>query len=332
MRAATFIGDSRVDVRDLPDPSPKPGEALVRIAASAICGSELHDYRSPTASNGRIPGHEMVGEVISTNQTAHVAVGDRVALQIMTGCGRCYYCLRGDYEHCRDMGYLIGGHAELIAAPEMCCLPLPEEVSWESGVLLGGDTIGTTYRTLKRLGASAFDVIAVFGCGPIGLGMLALLRFLGARTIAADVSSYRRELAGKLGAWRALDAAAGDLAKHVLALTDGLGPTVALDCSPVQATLTAALDSVRKFGRVGFVGEKAESMIHPSDQFLRKEIAAYGSWYYSPSDYFEILELHRRGLQVDDLVTHRYSLEEADAAFATFASGESGKVLIVHDI
>jgi threonine dehydrogenase-like Zn-dependent dehydrogenase len=226
----------------------------------------------------------------------------------------------------------MGGHAELIAAPEMCCLPLPEGMDWELGVLLGGDTIGTTYRTLKRLGVSAFDAVAVFGCGPIGLGMLALLRFLGARTIAADVSAYRRELATKLGAWRVLDPAAGDLAEQVLALTDGLGPSVALDCSPVQATLSAALDSVRKFGRMAFVGEKGESTIHPSDQFIRKEIAAYGSWYYNPSDYFEILELHRRGLRVDDLVTHRYPLEEADQAFATFASGESGKVLIVHDI
>jgi threonine dehydrogenase-like Zn-dependent dehydrogenase len=271
----------------------------------------------------------MVGEVIGANQTRHVKVGDRVALQIMTGCGCCYYCLRGDYEHCADMGYLMGGHAELIAAPEMCCLALPDDVSWERGVLLGGDTIGTTYRSLKRLGVSGFQTVAVLGCGPIGLGMLALLRLIGARAIAADVSAYRRTLAQKLGADSVIDPNSDDLAKAILDLTDGAGVDIALDCSPSPDTLTAALECVRKFGKVGLVGEKGDSVIHPSNHFIRKEITAVGSWYYNPGDYCEILDLHRRGLDVDDLVTHRFPLREADKAFATFASGESGKVLLV---
>jgi len=329
MLGVVFAGNGKVEVREFPDPEPKVGEALVRLTVSAICGSELHSYHSPNGSKGHRVGHEMVGEVIGANQTRHVKAGDRVALQIMTGCGRCYYCLRGDYEHCPEMGYLIGGHAELIAAPEMCCLPLPDDVSWERGVLLGGDTIGTTYRTLKRLGVTGFDTVAVLGCGPIGLGMVSLLRFIGARAIAVDVSPYRRGLAKKLGADSVVDAASQDAVKEVLGLTNGVGPDVALDCSPSPATLTAALDCVRKFGKVGLVGEKGDSVIHPSNHFIRKEITAVGSWYYNPSDYCEILDLYRRGLQVDDLVTHRFPLDRADEAFATFASGESGKVLIV---
>ncbi len=329
MLGVVFAGNSKAEVRELPDPEPKPGEAVIRMAASAICGSELHSYHSSTGSNGQPVGHEMVGEVVAVNHTRHVKVGDRVAIQIMTGCGRCYYCLRGDYEHCKDMGYLIGGHAEFIAAPEMCCLPLPDDVNWERGVLLGGDTIGTTYRTLRRLGVSAFDTVAVLGCGPIGLGMLAVLRFLGTWTIAADISAYRRNLAQMLGASQVIDPQVQDAAQAIIELTDGAGPDVALDCSPAQPTLTAALDSVRKFGRVGFVGEKGDATIHPSDHFIRKEITAVGSWYFSPSDYYEILDLHRRGLEVDDLITHRFPLEQAGEAFSTFASGESGKVLIV---
>ncbi|MCJ7750540.1 MAG: zinc-binding dehydrogenase [Armatimonadetes bacterium] len=329
MLGVVFVGDGRAEVKEFADPKPKSGEALVQIAVSAICGSELHSYHSPQGSRGHVVGHEMVGEVVGVNQAGRLAVGDRVALQIMTGCGRCYYCLRGDYEHCKEMGYLIGGHAELIAAPEMCCLPLPDDVSWEQGVLLGGDTIGTTYRSLNRIGVTAFDTVAVLGCGPIGLGMLALLRFLSARVIAADVSPSRRELARKLGAWRVVDPSEDDLVGSVMDLTDGHGADIALDCSPSQATLTAALDCVRKFGTVGLVGEKGESTIHPSNQFLRKEITTVGSWYYSPSDYYEIMRLHRRGLEVDDLISHRFPLSQAEAAFSTFASGESGKVLIV---
>ncbi len=328
MIGVVFAGSGKVEVREFPDPEPKLGEALVKIAVSAICGSEMHPYHSPDGSRGRIVGHEMVGEVAAANQTAHVAVGDRVALQIMVGCGRCYYCTRGDYEHCAEMDYLIGGHAELIAAPEMCCLPLPDDVNWERGALLGGDTIGTTYRALKRIGVNASDTVAVLGCGPIGLGMLALLRFLGSRVIAADVSAYRRDLARKLGAWRVLDPSDGDMMAAIRDLTEGEGVDIALDCSPSPATLTAALDCVRKFGTVGLVGEKKESTIRPSDQFIRKEITAIGSWYYNPSDYYEIMRLHRRGLKVEDLVTHRFPLAQAETAFATFASGESGKVLL----
>ena len=328
MLGAVFAGNSKVAVKQFPDPDPKPGEVVVRMAISAICGSELHSYRSPEGSGESIPGHEMAGEVVAVNGTRRVAVGDRVVLQIMIGCGRCYYCSRSDFEHCKDMDYLIGGHAELIAAPEMCCLPLPDEVSWERGVLLGGDTIGTTYRTLWRLGVNAFDTVAVLGCGPIGLGMLALLRFIGARAIAVDVSPYRRDLAVKLAAWRVIDPEAADPVATILDLTGGAGADVALDCSPTQATLTAALSCVRRFGKVGLVGEKGDSVIHPSDHFLRKEIEAVGSWYYNASDYAEILELYRRGLEVDDLITHRFPLAEADEAFATFASGQSGKVLL----
>jgi threonine dehydrogenase-like Zn-dependent dehydrogenase len=329
MLGVVLAGNSKVEVKQFPDPEPKPGEALVRLAVSAICGSEMHSYRGPDGSGGALVGHEMVGEVVAANQTRHVRVGDRVAIQIMIGCGRCYHCSRGDFEHCADMGYLMGGHAELIAAPEMCCLQLPDDVTWERGVLLGGDTIGTTYRTLKRLGVTAFDTVAVFGCGPIGLGMLALLRFIGARAIAADVSPYRRALAENLGAQHTIDPNAEDMSEATARLTNGVGVDIALDCSPSQATLTAALNSVRKFGKVGLVGEKGDSTIHPSDQFIRNEITVVGSWYYNPSDYCEILDLHARGLQVDDLVTHRFPLRDADKAFATFASGESGKVLIV---
>jgi threonine dehydrogenase-like Zn-dependent dehydrogenase len=330
MRGVVFAGNSKVDVRDFPDPEPEPGEVAIRVAVSAICGSELHPYRIPEGSQGAIPGHEIVGLVVAANQTSHTKVGDRVAVQVIAGCGNCHWCVQGDPKHCPERRVQLGGHAEMLAAPEMCCLPLPDDVTWERGVLLGGDTIGTTYRALSRLGVTAFDTVAVLGCGPIGLGMLVLLRFFGARAIASDLSAYRRQLAKRLGAWEVVDPTTGDVVQKIMELTGGAGADIALDCSPAPATLVAALECVRPFGKVGLVGEKADSVIHPSNHFLRKEITAVGSWYYNPSDYHEIIALYRRGLRVDDLITHRFPLEQADQAFATFASGESGKVLIVH--
>ena len=329
MLGAVFTGEARVEVREFPDPRPKEGEALIQIGVSALCGSELPQYRSEKGSNGSIPGHEMMGRVIEVNGTRRVSVGERVAIQIMSGCGKCYYCGRGEPMHCLDLIYLHGGHGELVCAPEMCCLPLPDEIDDELGVLLGGDLVGTSYRAVRRLGVTALDTVAVLGTGPVGLGVLAILRFLGARTIVSEVSEYRRGLAETLGASHIFDPNEVNVKEAVSDLTGGLGADITIDCSGTQDTLTAALDCVRCFGKVALVGEKRGVTVNPSDQIIHKEIDIIGSFYFNAADFKEILALHRRGLSTDGIVTHEFGLMEADRAFATFASGESGKVLIV---
>ena len=330
MRAAFFAGESQVKVRQVPQPEPRPGEALLRMRASALCGSELHAYRGHKPGEN-IPGHEMVGEVVAANGARGVTMGERVAVQIMSGCGKCLHCLAGAPEHCAERLLHTGGYAEYVALPAECCLPLPREITWEEGVLLGGDTIGTPYHALRRLGLSAADTVAVFGCGPVGLGALALLRFLGARTFAVEPIGYRRELARRLGAEVAIDPTAEDPVGGIKELTGGRGVDVAVDCSGVAATTGVALDSAGIYGRVAFIGEKQQATIRPSPQFIRKELTVIGSWYFTGADYFRILALYKRGLDVSGLITHRFPLEEADQAFATFASGQSGKVLIVQE-
>jgi threonine dehydrogenase-like Zn-dependent dehydrogenase len=330
MQAAFFAGQGRVEVRQVPQPEPAPGEVLLRVRASALCGSELGAYRGP-GSGGEIPGHEMAGEVVALNGVAGIAVGERMAVQVMSGCGRCLHCLAGAPEHCAERQLHTGGHAEYVALPAQCCLPLPTEIAWDEGVLLGGDTIGTPFHALHRLGVSAADTVAVFGCGPVGLGAVTLLHFLGARTFAVEPVATRRDLACQLGAEVAVDPTAGDGVDRIRGLTGGRGVDVALDCSGVPATTGMALDSAAIGGRVAFIGEKAEATIRPSAQFIRKELAVIGSWYFTGADYFRILALAERGLDVSGLITHRFSLEEADQAFATFASGRSGKVLLVQE-
>ncbi len=329
MLGAVFTGGARVEIREFPDPRPKEGEALIQIGVSALCGSELRQYRSETGSNGSIPGHEMMGRVVEVNGTRHLKEGDRVSVQIMAGCGECFYCKRGEPMHCLNLIYLQGGHGEFVCAPEMCCLLLPNHIEDELGVLLGGDLVGTSYRAVKRLGVTALDTVAVLGVGPVGLGVLAILRFLGARTIISEVSGYRRELARDLGAHHVFDPAEVDIREAVCELTGGLGADIAIDCSGTQSTLTAALECVRCFGKVGLVGEKRDVKVNPSDQIIHKEIDIIGSFYFNAADFEEILNLHKRGLSTGSIVTHRFGLMDADQAFATFASGESGKVLIV---
>jgi len=333
MRYVQFLGSERVEVREGPMPEPGPGEALVRIAISAICGSELSAYRGARrAGEQHNPGHEMAGTVVQANGLCRIVEGQRVGVQVLIGCGECLYCLLGDPKHCaRGASYLQNGHSEYVVAPEICLIPLPDELDWETAVLVCGDTLGTPYRALQRLGGvQATQTAAVFGCGPIGLGCLTWLRYYGLRTIVSEVHPYRRALAEQLGADVVLDPDVVNVAEAIRQETGG-GADVCLDCSPVAQTLVDALEAARVFGRVGWIGEKAAVTVSPSRQVIHKELKIAGSWYFTAADFHEELAHYRRGLQVRQLITHRYPLEEAPQAYQQFASRDSGKVVLRYD-
>lgn len=333
MRYVQFLGNEQVEVQEGPTPEPGPGEALVRIAISAICGSELPAYRGGERSGKQHnPGHELAGTVEQANGLCRFGAGQRVGLQILVGCGQCLYCLQGDPKHCAEgASYLQNGHSEYVVAPEICLIPLPEDLDWETAVLLCGDTLGTPYRALQRLGGvQAGQTAAVFGCGPIGLGCLTWLHYHGLRTIVSELHPYRRALAQRLGADLVLDPAAIDVVEAIRDETGG-GADVCLDCSPAEETLVHALEAARIYGRVGWIGEKASVAVSPSRQVIHKELRMAGSWYFTAADFHEELAHYRRGLPVRELITHRYPVEEASEAYRVFASRNSGKVVLQYD-
>ena len=334
MKYIQFVGNSRVKVRERPVPERGPGEAVVRIALSAICGSEMHSYELGINSD-IIPmhnsGHEMVGVVAEVGDGCCFAEGQRVGINIMKGCGSCYYCLQGDLVHCVSLGYAMDAHSEYVVVPETCLVPLPDDIGWEAAVLLCGDTLATPYHGLKRLGGvTAAETAAVFGLDPIGIGCLVWLKFFGLRTIVSELSPYRRGLASRLGADLVLDPAAEDVVARVIEETGG-GADVCLDCAPVEQTLNDALDAARVYGRVGFIAEKKSATIKPSDQVIRKELSMAGAWYFTNAEFFEQVEFYRRGLSLDGIITHRYTLDEAPEAYRMFRAGETGKVVFTRE-
>jgi threonine dehydrogenase-like Zn-dependent dehydrogenase len=333
MRCVRFLGGERVEVATMPVPQCGPDEAIVRVAISAICGSELPAYRRGMGGSTRPnPGHEMAGVVSTAGDGCGLTVGQRVGLQVMRGCGRCRHCARGDFGHCvAGVRVLSGTHCEYVVVPKECLVPLPDDMDWETAVLLCGDTLGTPYRALQRLGgARGGDFAAVFGCGPIGLGSLVWLKHFGARVIVSEPTPYRRQLAAKLGANVVVSPSHEDVVERVHRETDG-GADICLDCSESAQTLADALDSVSVHGRVAFIGEKPKASISPSDQFIRKEITVVGSWYFTTADYYEQLRHYRRGLPVAGLITHRFRMGDAQQAYTHFSSGHSGKVVFVHE-
>jgi threonine dehydrogenase-like Zn-dependent dehydrogenase len=225
------------------------------------------------------------------------------------------------------MDYLMNAHSEYLAAPEICLIPLPDDLDWEQAVLICGDMLGTPYHALQRMGGvRAREAAAIMGCGPIGLGCLAWLKYYGAETIVSEPNAYRRDLARRLGAGLVLDPTREDVVARVRAETGG-GADLCLDCSPVPQTLEDALNAVRVHGRVGWIGEKPSATVNPSAQVIHKELQMTGSWYFTAADFYEELACYRRGLDLDGLITHRFPLADAPAAYRLFASGNSGKVI-----
>ncbi|MCE5258100.1 MAG: zinc-binding dehydrogenase [Chloroflexi bacterium] len=328
MRSLRMLGNSQITIVDTPDPTPKPGEVLVRTAVSVICGSELHTFRGPGQRQGN-PGHESAGVIIALGEgVSGLALGQRVGVTAVSGCGVCADCLAGRYTWCRKPAVYGSAHAELALAPAHACIPLPDDLPWAAGVLLTGDGMGVPYHTSRKLLNPAIKNIAIFGAGPIGLGSVMLQSYLGRRVIAIDLAPERLELAHKLGAADAVDARTGSVVEQIRALTGGNGPEVCLEAVGRPETLRQALAAVRTGGIVAINGEQGKLELSPSDDFIRRDITMFGSWFFFAGEFPEMLALYRAGFPAADLITHRFPFSEAGAAYAEFAAGKTGKVML----
>lgn len=350
MRGVVFLGDRKLEVREFPDPTPGPGEVVLAIKASGMCGSDLHRYRaprsgeSPAASLGLggsgepvIAGHEPCGVVaaVGPGVTDAVArVGERVMNHHYKGCGRCKHCRGGWSQLCRH-GVVVygatghGGHAHYMKAPASTCVPLPDELSFDEGAAVSCGT-GTAYGALKRLDVSGRDTLAVFGQGPVGLSATLLGAAMGARVIALDVVPERRHLARELGADVVLDPKEGDPVTALRDLTHGDGVDAALDCTGNAEARRAAVRSVDTWGRVCFVGEGGNVTLDVSPDMLRRQVTLLASWTFSTVGQWECARfIADRKLPLGKLLTHRFTLDQAEAAYRLFDTQTTGKGVFV---
>ena len=331
MRGVWLPGHRVVDVHTAPDPEPRHGPVLVAPRASTSCGSDLraiyreHLGEGPEAYAGVVAGHEPAGEVIGLGEgVTDLAVGDRVVVYHISGCGRCPECLRGYPISCtssRRQAYgwqRDGGHADLLLAEAADLLVLPESLSYLDGACVACG-FGTAYEALRRIEVSGADSLLVTGLGPVGLATGLLARALGARVVGTDPVEARRSFAEKVGAVDAAVAAdeIGD------ALADGAD--AAVDCSGVGSAQAQAIDSLRRWGRMAFVGEGATLSLDVSRQVIHRQLTLVGSWVISTWRMRELLELlDRWQLHPHDIVTDRFPLDEADAAYR-LADGADGR-------
>lgn len=340
MRGAYLPGGRRVDLRDdLPVPAPGPGQVLVAMRASTICGSDLraiyreHLGHGAEAYQGVIAGHEPAGEIVEAGPDCRrFKVGDRVALYHIAGCGLCADCRAGYMISCTGAQRAAygwqrdGGHADFLLAEESTCVGLPDSLSFLDGACVACG-FGTAYEAVCRADVSGRDAVLVTGLGPVGIAAGTLAKALGSHlVIGVDTSDDRKALASKLSA---VDAVAGS-ADEVRELTGGHGCEVSVDCSGAGTARALALAATRRWGRCVFVGEGGRLEIDVSPVLIHPQLTVIGSWVTSIGRMEELVErLDRWELHPDRTVTDQFPLSEAEAAYRAADEGTRGKVALV---
>lgn len=330
MLAVHFLGNSKVELAEYPMPELQPHQVLVEVRASGICGSEMHSVRGPEPSpmNG---GHEVSGIVADPNGHPQFAVGDRVGVFVLQGCGICRWCRQGKDTFCEKMGGTTPTHSQFVASSAHGLTRLPDDVPFEIAVLLTADGLGVPYGASTRAGVQCGEITTVFGCGPVGLGMVLVQSYLGAHVIAIEPSPERRQLALKMGAWQVVDPTSEtDLVGLLKGLTDGIGPDRCFECSGRQDTLDVAMDATRPEGLIMMVGHGPQTL-DPQRLIIKRNLTISGNWVAHPAWYPAMLQMYRSGLDVDRLITGRFHYTRAQEAFDGMVNATSGKVMLMWD-
>jgi propanol-preferring alcohol dehydrogenase len=334
MQGVVFFGDRQLELREFPDPEPGPGEVVVRMRASGMCGSDLHPYREAERPGPLyIQGHEPCGEVhaVGPGVSPEVAsVGDRVMVHHYWGCNTCEECRSGWSQLCTKVDihtlshHAHGGHAPLLKVPAHTLLPLDEALSFKAGAAIGCGT-GTAWGSLKRLGDVGGSTLVVMGQGPVGASATMLATALGARVIAVDIVSSRLDRAREFGAQATVNATEVDVVDAIRDLTGGRGAELVLETSGSSAGAASGLSMLATWGRMCFVGVDAHVEFQTGQMFQR-QMTLLTSWTLSSVEQIRCADfVVANELPVDKLFTHSWSLDQAAEAYEWFDRQSDGK-------
>lgn len=335
MRGLVFTGNRQTALEEFPDPAPGPGEVVVEMRASGICGSDLNLYRRASFDRAVICGHEPCGVVAATGPGTEVPVGTRVMVHHYRGCMRCWLCQMGYTQMCRAarvMGTDIdGGNARYLLAPAYSLVWLPDELSFEEGAAIACGT-GTAYAALKRLDVSGRDTLAIFGQGPVGLSATQLAVAMGARVVALDPSSERRDMARDMGADVVLDPSEIDPVASIRDLTHGEGADMTLDCSGNSDARVFCARAARPWGKACYVGAHGTATFEMTPDVIHRQLTMLGCWTFNPALMAECARFAvDRHVPLGRVFTDRYSLEDAEIAFQRTEARATGKGVFVMD-
>lgn len=323
---------------DLPEPEPRPGEAVVRIRRVGICGTDYHAFagRQPYFTYPRILGHELSGTIewIGDNE-AELSPGDPVSIIPYLHCGTCIACRQGKTNCCaniRVMGvHVDGGLREFVSVPIPNLLKT-EGLSFDQAAMLEPLAIGA--HAVRRSGAGEGQTVLVIGAGPIGLGVMVFAKLAGARVLAMDVSSERlafcRSWAGVEHSIDASGLEASQVAKRLAELTDGEFPNVVIDATGNARSMTDAFGYLAHGGTLVYVGLVKSDITFSHPEFHKRETTLMGSRNATREDFERVLQAAKNGaVDIGRYITHRTRHDGMIEQFVHWLKPESGVIKAV---
>jgi alcohol dehydrogenase len=333
MKALVYHGPGKRAWEEVPDAViQQPTDAIVRVDAVTICGTDLHILGGdvPEVTPGRILGHEAVGTVTAIGQGVQkLAVGDRVLVSCITSCGSCRYCRDGSYGQCLNGGGWILGHlidgtqAEYVRVPfaDNSTHAVPDGVTDEQMITLA-DILPTAYEVGVLNGAvRPADVVVIIGAGPIGLAAIMTARlFSPSHIVAIDIAESRLEAARKFGADIVVNNGRDDPVNVIAGLTDGLGADVTMEAVGTPQTFELAVRLVRAGGHVANIGVHGDpATLHLEDIWIKNLTITTGLVdTYSTPTLIGLVASHQ--LDTSPMITHRFKLDDFETAYDVFGN------------
>lgn len=338
MRVAMYYNNNDVRLEEIPTPKIGPGELLMRVEASGICGSDVMEwYRIKKAP--LVLGHEVAGQIVKVGEGVEkFKSGDRIVVDHHVPCNTCHYCLAGHHTACdtlRRTNFDPGGFAEYIRLPSINVdrgvFHIPDNMSYEEATF--HEPLGCTIRAQRIVGLSAGQSVLVIGSGIAGLLQIHLARISGAgKILAVDPVPYRLEAAKKFGADEAV-APSEDIIKYLRQMTGGRLADLVLVCTGAMEGNLLALESVERGGTVLFfapTGPEENLPVSINDLFFRNDITLTTSYGSSPLDSWLALELIQSPfVKVKEMITHRLPLEETVRGFQIVARAQDSIKVII---
>ena len=341
MKALVYHGPGLRSWEDKPSPTvEKPTDAIVRITTSTICGTDLHILKGdvPTVTDGRILGHEGVGIVEGVGAAvASVRKGDKVLISCITSCGKCDFCKKGMYSHCRNGGWILGHtidgtQAEYVRIPhaETSLYRLPAEADEEAMVMLS-DILPTGFECGVLNGqVKPGDSVAIVGAGPIGLAALMTAQFYSpAEIVMIDLDDNRLEVALPLGATKLINSSDGKAVQKVMDLTGGAGVDVAIEAVGIPATFDICQSILAPGGRLANVGVHGKPVQLRLEKLWAHNVTITTRLVDTAATPMLLKLVESGRLQPKKLVTHRFGLAEVMKAYDTFVDAAKQRALKV---
>jgi 2-desacetyl-2-hydroxyethyl bacteriochlorophyllide A dehydrogenase len=323
MKALRYLGPGQLAVQEVPEPTISENEALVKVMACGICGSDAHGYLGLTGRRTApmTMGHEFSGQVVGLGKLAGTfKKGDKVIVQPMNFCGKCVNCRRGNTNMCLN-GKLFGvmavdgAMAELLAVPEKLLFGLPDACSYEVGAL--AEPFAVAHGALKKVGSLRNKTVLIVGVGTIGLCILQLAKLQSPKLIiVSDLSDRRLEVARELGADKTINPGKEDYLEAVTRFTGGTMVDVSIEAVGTTATVDQAIKSLKRMGKCLWVGNSAREIKVNMQEIVTEALKIVGTYIYTHREFGEVIDIMGTGrLMAEKLISEVVSLQEAPDAF-----------------